>query len=230
MGEDKLVPQIERPSSLAVLVYEQLRELIISETFEAGERLKETDLGSLLNVSRTPVREALFRLCQDGLVTQSLGRFMVPVPELRDVQEVFAMRLLLEPAAVAEVARDMREQDLGRFRQARDHFLNAEDFAVALKANVTFRRMWRDQIPNRRLRDTLNTLDDQIVMIRRATLTNANARALAEEITCQLVSAFENRDAAAARGAMTQFLNGAAVYSERMILNREEKEGAFGKR
>lgn len=220
MKQSRLIPRIERPASLATLVYEQIRELVVSETFEAGERLTETNLCSQLNVSRTPVREALFRLCQDGLVTQSAGRFLVPVPELRDIREIFAMRRLMEPSAVAEVARSARDEDIARLRQARDRFLTAPDFATSLKLNVAFRRLWRDCIPNRRLRDTLNRLDDQIAMVRRATLINVEARALAEEIACQLVTAFENHDPDAARDAMIAFLDGAATYSEQVIRTR----------
>lgn len=227
--QDKAVHQIERPASLAALVYDRIRDLVLSETFEAGERLTETALCDLLKVSRTPVREALFRLCQDGLVTQSAGRFSVPVPEPRDVREIFALRRLLEPPAVAEVARNCTDDQIERFRKGRDRFLAAGDFPAALKANVTFRRLWRDCIPNNRLRETLNRFDDQIAMVRRATLVNADSRALAEEITCRLVRAFEDRDPDAAEDAMIAFLDAAEIHSERILQNRAGSERTPGK-
>jgi DNA-binding GntR family transcriptional regulator len=62
------LPPVQRSLSLADQAYESLREGIATGLFEAGERVTERGLAARLNVSPTPVREALRRLEQDGLV------------------------------------------------------------------------------------------------------------------------------------------------------------------
>jgi len=62
------LPPVQRAQSLADQAYQSIREGIATGLFEAGERVTERALAARLNVSPTPVREALRRLEQDGLV------------------------------------------------------------------------------------------------------------------------------------------------------------------
>ena len=55
-------------------VYGQLRDAIIDGTLEPGEQLRDAELATWLGVSRTPIREALLRLGQTGLVVAQPGR------------------------------------------------------------------------------------------------------------------------------------------------------------
>ena len=55
-------------------VYVRLRDAIVDSTFTPGEQLRDGDLAQWLGVSRTPVREALLRLAQAGLVVAAPGR------------------------------------------------------------------------------------------------------------------------------------------------------------
>ena len=55
-------------------VYRRLREAIVDGTLAPGEQLRDGELATWLGVSRTPVREALLRLQQAGLVTATPGR------------------------------------------------------------------------------------------------------------------------------------------------------------
>ena len=58
-----------RPSDLLIdVVYSSLRDLIVSNALPAGQKLVDRDLAELLEVSRTPIREALGRLAMTGLV------------------------------------------------------------------------------------------------------------------------------------------------------------------
>src|ERR1700757_2526631 len=50
------------------LVVQKIRDAILDETFKAGERLPEEQVGKMFNVSRSPVREALFALKKEGTV------------------------------------------------------------------------------------------------------------------------------------------------------------------
>ena len=77
--------------------YEYLKSSIFSGHFTPGERLTEEHLAEELGVSRTPVREALHRLEQDGLIEplESLG-FCIPRDSEKEMQDLFELRTVLE--------------------------------------------------------------------------------------------------------------------------------------
>jgi len=84
----------------AQLIADQLREQIIQGTFRPGEQVNESVLASQLRTSRGPVREALQRLSQEGLLVSHRNRGVF-VLELSadDVREIYAVREAVESAA-----------------------------------------------------------------------------------------------------------------------------------
>lgn len=208
---------IKRQPALAVQVYDQLRQMLGAQVFEPGARLVEEDISRRLSVSRTPVREALFRLEQMGLVEQGDGGFRVPRLTLQDVHEIFQMRRLLEPQAVADIALALTEADMPAQRAGRDRMLAATTEEEAAAANIAFRALWLSHIPNRRMQDVLARFDGQVVLVRRATLRSAAARALATAGVCALVDAFEARDPVTARRVMEDFIDAALASFEEVV-------------
>jgi DNA-binding GntR family transcriptional regulator len=98
-----------RRSVLADEVYEILKPKLMDNVIEPGSKLSIDGLSRDLKVSPTPVREALARLESDGLVTKKphQGYTVAPLLDPRTFDELFRMRLLLEPACAswaAEVA------------------------------------------------------------------------------------------------------------------------------
>ena len=92
----------ENPSLLRrEIAYERLKDALQHGDLEPGEVLSETRLSLALGISRTPVREALHQLAQEGLVQVIPGRAVtVAAPSVRSVLNVVHMRLLLEPELV----------------------------------------------------------------------------------------------------------------------------------
>ena len=93
--------------------YFRLRELILTE-YSPGQALSEQELANLVGVSRTPIREALFRLEKDGLVTivPRRGPFVAALT-IKDIHELFEVREALELYAVKRAVErlDLRELD-----------------------------------------------------------------------------------------------------------------------
>jgi DNA-binding GntR family transcriptional regulator len=90
-------------------VYERIRALIVNHGIAPGARANIDELARALEVSGTPVREALARLESEGLVSR-LPRRGYRVTELltrKGVEDVYGLRLLLEPASAAAAARTM---------------------------------------------------------------------------------------------------------------------------
>lgn len=209
---------VHRAPPLAVQVTKSLRAMLAEPVFEPGARLVEEDLARRLGVSRTPVREALFRLAQMGLVEQRDSGFHVPQLALRDVHEIFQIRRLLEPQAVAEIAARCTDADLPAYVTARDRMLSAKTEEEAIAANIAFRALWLSRIPNRRLREVLDRFDDQAVLVRRATLRDPAARKAAAAGVVALVAAFAARDPVAARQVMEDFIDAALSWFEAAVL------------
>ncbi|GHJ49399.1 GntR family transcriptional regulator [Catellatospora sp. TT07R-123] len=87
-------------------VYESLKTLIMEHAIAPGDRVSIDGLARTLEVSPTPVREALARLESDGLVRKRAmsGYTTTPLLTRAEFEELFEMRLLLEPAAAARAA------------------------------------------------------------------------------------------------------------------------------
>lgn len=97
-------------------VYDHLKQRILSGEFAGGMRLNPVEIGALLGVSRTPVREALHRLDIEGLVTLTPNRgVVVTTLTVENVRELFKIRAALEGLAAQEAARNVGEDDLDEF-------------------------------------------------------------------------------------------------------------------
>jgi GntR family transcriptional regulator, rspAB operon transcriptional repressor len=99
-------------------VYEQLKAAIVELRIPPGAPLREAEIAQGLSVSKTPVREALGRLEQDGLVTlNSFRSANVTDYTALDLQEIYELREIIEVAAARAAAESMSEKglaDLGR--------------------------------------------------------------------------------------------------------------------
>jgi DNA-binding GntR family transcriptional regulator len=95
----------ERPESLTDMVYDAIREAILNKTLPPGGRVAEASLAEQLNVSKTPVREALLKLREIGLV-EEVGRrgWGVIRPSITAVNEAYGAREALEVFAARSVA------------------------------------------------------------------------------------------------------------------------------
>lgn len=92
-------------TSLTDAVVAAVREGVQARELVPGETYSVYQLADLLGVSRSPVREALLKLAEAGLVEIARNRgFRVVLPRAHDLEEIFEIRLALEPAAVRRVA------------------------------------------------------------------------------------------------------------------------------
>lgn len=84
----------------AQLIADQLREQIVQGTFRPGQQINESVMASQLNTSRGPLREALQRLCQEGILVshRNRGVFVLEL-ETEDIKEIYAVRESVESAA-----------------------------------------------------------------------------------------------------------------------------------
>jgi DNA-binding GntR family transcriptional regulator len=120
-------------ASLTERAYQAISSAIANLEFKPGEALKQDHLARWLSISRTPVREALRRLEQDGIIQTLPGRGLV-VTELtvKDVEDMLEMLRLLDAHAAELAARRRTQEQADRLAAvARDLLIAAERHDVA---------------------------------------------------------------------------------------------------
>jgi DNA-binding GntR family transcriptional regulator len=114
-----LSPPIRR--SLSDEVVERIRKAILSGQFVPDEPLRESQLAESMRVSRGPVREALGRLEQEGLViNRSNGRSFVARLSPQDLEEVYSLRRVLERFAMERACQKATSTDLAEMQEVVD--------------------------------------------------------------------------------------------------------------
>jgi GntR family transcriptional regulator, rspAB operon transcriptional repressor len=103
MASVTLEPVASRPQSLTDIAFDRIRNAIITRNLEPGTRVSEAMLGEMLQVSKTPVREALLRLCHVGLVEPTTRGLRVVLPNSTSIRNAYEVRTGLETMA-AELA------------------------------------------------------------------------------------------------------------------------------
>ncbi|GAA2495001.1 GntR family transcriptional regulator [Terrabacter carboxydivorans] len=122
MGNMLLMVRLSLPHgapSLADAVVGAVRAGVTAGELLPGETYSVYQLAELLAVSRSPVREALLRLAEAGLVQIDRNRgFRVVLPQARDIEEIFDIRLALEPAAARRAAEHATDDEHVAIRAA----------------------------------------------------------------------------------------------------------------
>ena len=207
------IKPLDRPAGLADRVYHQLRDNIGSHQIRPGERLQEVSLAAQLGVSRTPVREALARLESEGMIAVEGRGFIVPELTDADIDEIYQLRFLLEPAAISSAVAEVGSAaDLASMSAAIEDAMAADktgDFRAFLDANSRFHNAWRALVPNRRMSKLLDQYVGHVRFLRVLTLGDPSARKAALNGMKNIHSAFKKRDAEAAAAAMHKHLEAA---------------------
>lgn len=113
---------------LGDVAYESVREAILANDLKPGDRVSEYKVAEWLGISRTPAREGLRRLENEGLLTQHPRRGLV-VASIDDeaVQELYAVRELLEGAAAALASKRATDAEIATLKHLVDHESSIRD-------------------------------------------------------------------------------------------------------
>jgi len=150
-------------------VYEELKSAIVDLRLAPGDPLREATLADQLGVSKTPIREALTRLEQEGLVeTTSFKGAVVTGYSRQDLLEIYELRELLENAAARTAAESMADADRDRLdricRESRK--LKKNHDAAGLAALISaFDDMLFEQVRNSRIRALIENLRAHLTRI-----------------------------------------------------------------
>ncbi|MDT3669390.1 MAG: GntR family transcriptional regulator [Aromatoleum sp.] len=201
---------VERPLALGEQVYHTLRSHLRNGQIVAGQPLQEVQLAEQLGVSRTPVREALRRLASEGLLVSDGRSFIVPALTLDDVNDIYEIRFLIEPAAIKSIAGLTHSRELRRSIEdalaaaARAH--KAEDAVGFRDATIRFRDAWLALVPNPRLVRIVEQYADHMQRIRTLTLDDSETRTIVLRGLNRITTALAAGDGDTAAAAMLEHL------------------------
>jgi DNA-binding GntR family transcriptional regulator len=190
-------PDTLRNVSRSEFVFASLRDAIWEGRFAPGERIAEEEIARSLGVSRTPVRDALRRLQERGLLVVGASRSLV-VAELskQQVLELYAMREILEGSAARFAAQHASEAEIGILHRVLDEFgTHADDARMLIALNRRFHRAVCEAAHNRYLIATLDGMHDALALLHSNTFRLPNRRTESDAEHRRIVRAIARRNA-----------------------------------
>ena len=184
-----------RTGSRADFVFETLRDAIWDGRIARGVRVREEEVARNLGVSRTPVREALQRLQQRGLLAVGAGRGLV-VAELSHLQviELYAMREILEGSAARFAAQHATDTEVDLLHRLQRELRQVRTDAMAVvMLNRRFHQAIYHAAHNQYLMQALESLHDSLALLNHTTFRMPKRRESDEEHR-KIVLAIEKRD------------------------------------
>jgi len=201
---------VKRPVALGDQVYQSLQTHLRSGTVAAGQALQEVQLAEWLGVSRTPVREAMMRLASEGLLSSEGRSYVVPDLTLGDIDDIYEIRFLIEPAALRRVAAasadPVKRAPIETALAAAIHAHEAGDAVRFRDAAARFRSAWLALVPNARLVRVVEQYADHMQHIRTLTLGDARVRAIVLRGLQRIAAALARGDGERAAAAMQENL------------------------
>ncbi|WP_293910315.1 GntR family transcriptional regulator [Deinococcus sp.] len=194
-----------RPALVREEVYLHLRAAILGGEYLPGERLSEALLGVRLGVSRTPIREALMRLTQDGLIDAEANKGVrVRRLELREVRETYVVREELDGLAAALAADAHTDADAALLKAALETLERTpQGGARQTPLDLAFHRCVAAASHNAVLLSLCGDLEVRVALIKHLSPSSNTSPQTAEQHRA-ILEAVLRRDPDAARAAARQ--------------------------
>lgn len=149
--------------------YNILQNLIIIGEFEPNKKLKDSELSEMLGISRTPIREALLRLEDDGLIeTKANSWTMVSSINIEQAEHIYPIVEFLENLAIEQGIKNVTVSLINDLEKANEKFkkeLNNNETEKAFQLDVKFHDMITKTSENEELTKILNNLKIKIKRI-----------------------------------------------------------------
>jgi len=185
------------------MVYQVLREALITRVIPPGQRLAEEHLARLFDVSRTPVREALFRLEAEGFAERIPRRGLVASQITpREIVDVYVVRESMDGLAAELAAQHATAADLLQLTDINERFTEAatlQDLDQQATLNLQFHEALAQASHNAFLLDMIKQIHHRVRRFPGTTFAQEGRAAEAAEEHRRLIQAIRERDTLRAR-------------------------------
>lgn len=215
--------------SLAEAAYREIRDALLYGALEPGQRLSEPELALRFNTSRSPIREALFRLEHEGFVERlPSGRVRVASLDVGYLEQLYVVRANLEGLAAQLAAPLLRTVDLNAMMRSVDEMDRAvknDDASGAIAAGQQFHDVLMRECGNEPLVSLLTALKGRIARFRAlvAVLGDYDADRVLEHR--RILQAFYERNADRAQAEMISHVSCSAAVLVRRLRERSADKG-----
>lgn len=179
-------------------VFSSIKEAILTGGFPPGRRLSIGSLQLQIGFSLTPIREALLKLEQEGLVSRlPKGGFIVKPVSQKDIDEIFEIRVLLECYATELASKNVTNEDI---RVLEQNLKNAErclaqnDLGRMSNLNTEFHNYINGLSNNQHLLNLINAVGDKIFQYRSIILRVSGMARVAIEHHQKMIDALKEKD------------------------------------
>lgn len=219
---------METKHSLTGFVFNKLREDILSGKYNENDELKEMAIAKELDVSRTPVREAIRQLEFEGLV-QSIpnkSTYVIGI-SLKDVKDIYEMRALLERLCVKMVIENINEEEMLKLEEIVElsMFYNEKGkYDNILELDNRFHEMLYEAAKSKMLKHTLSDFHHYLQRMRHQTLSEKDRAEHAVKEHQDILEAIKNKDIEKAMNLAEDHIINSIENIEKLGLLTEKEE------
>ena len=205
------------------VVFNTIKDGILSGKLRPGERLLENQLADELGVSRTPIREALRMLEIENLV-DLIPRRGAQVKKMseKDIKDILEIRKVLEELAVSLAADNISQSQIMELKQANDDFVKAFDNGDkegVIQADTHFHKVIFDATKNEKLVQIISNISIQIYRYRITYLRLLDNVSVPNQQHIALIDAFEKRDKQRVRAIIREHIEDQAMEILKSLRN-----------
>ncbi|MFD7714185.1 GntR family transcriptional regulator [Streptomyces sp. NPDC059785] len=223
---DRLLRLRDRREPLVAQIAEWVGAGIIEGRLEAGQDLNSVELSRRFDTSRTPVREALMLLEQEGLVEMKARRRpRVAAPSLQDIRDIYQVRRRLLAMLAGLLVERATDEELAELRAQVEHMrelADAGDVDGYFWSHVQLQERMTEIAQNATLKQILDSLALRTLVLRHLSLTRPGRIAYSVDDQERLIQAYEERDGELA----SALIAGATVRALRAVEEQIEQDGA----
>lgn len=212
------------------LVFEALKDAILTQKLHPGERLLESELADELGVSRTPVREAIRKLEQEGLVVMipRKGAYVDGI-SLKDIHEVYEIRAALEALALELAAKYITDEELDELAlqvKEEEALTDVGRLNEIIFIDSSFHDLIYQYARNSKLTQFVEILQEQFKRFRALPLGGSARSNTALEEHQQILKALKNHDSILAAQLAKKHIAGA----EEALINALDAAGLLSQK
>lgn len=210
---------ISKVNSQAHAAYQEIKKKLLTGFFTGSDRLREIEVAELLALGRTPVREALKRLEDEGLLTHEPRRgLVVTTLDQQAVTELYAMREVLEGAAAAFAARHATDAEITNMALILQECAEGGD---PVELNQQFHQAIYGAAHNRHLIRSLQSMTDSTYLLGRSTLATPSRAEMAAQEHAAILDAIRDHDGPRASALAQAHIRNALL--ERLKMLRQQQ-------
>lgn len=210
--------------SLRGRVYTYLREAILDGRYKDGESLTEMKIAEELNVSRTPVREAVRQLELEGLVESIPNKgSIVKGISMKDMEDIYSIRIVLEELAGGWAVENISDEELQELQEVYDlmeFYTPRGDIEQLAKLNTRFHEIIYSATKSNILNQTLKDFQFYIKWVKREVISKPGRKEEALEEHYRILLGIKARDKDAVKEALHVHLSN----SSKRLLEQRYKE------